>query len=137
MRPLIKGRYKAFRVGPLPADEINRVLGTELDVADVWVSKACHRHIAEDHPADYPLVKAHIVDILRTPTWVGQDARHGRNFYVVKRLTVGAAADIILVAIALQLSDKGTYNVRSAYRIDQADVDSRRLRGALKPFMLR
>lgn len=131
MAELFKKRYPAFRIGPLPATGINKALGTELDPADVWVSKACHAHIAEDHPGDYALVKAHIVDIVRSPTWIGQDPQHGRNFYLVKRIVGEAETDIVLVAVGLELSLHGTYNVRSAYRIDQQDVDSRRLRGSL------
>lgn len=135
MRVLIKRKFKSFRVGPLPAAAINRVLDTELETADVWVSKACHRHIADDHPDSYDLVMANIIDIIRSPTWVGQDPQHGSNFYLVSRLPTGVDPDVVLVAIGLELSAHGTYNVRSAYTISQQDVDNRRLRGSLKPMM--
>lgn len=135
MTDLIKRKFKAFRVGPLPAGAINRALGTELDSADVWVSKACHQHIAYDHPDDYHLVIANIIDIIRSPTWVGQDAPHGSNFYLVKRIPTGTDPEIVLVAIGLQISGRGTYNVKSAYAISQEDVDSRRFRGSLKALM--
>ena len=46
-------RYKAIRIGLLKTAEINRRLGTELVDADVWASKAAHRHFAVDHPDDY------------------------------------------------------------------------------------
>ena len=130
---LFKNRRKAFRIGPLPADLINRFLSTELEVADVWVSKACHAHIAEDHPDDYPVIKANLIDALRSPTYAGQDARHGGAFYLVKRVEPGVLdRDYALVVISLEVSQHGTYNVRSAYTIKQSDVDSRRLNGALK-----
>jgi len=125
-----RNRRKAFRVGPLPAAIINRALGTELDVADVWVSKACHEHIANDHPEDYPVIFANLIDILRSPTYAGQDPRHGSSFYLVKQIESGG--DFVLVAIGLEPSGFGTYNVKSAYSIRQHDVDSRRLKGALK-----
>jgi hypothetical protein len=126
-------RRKAFRVGPLPADLINRALKTELEVADVWVSKACHTHIAEDHPDDYPVIMANLIDVLRSPTYAGQDARHGGAFYLVKLVEPGVGdRDFALVVIALEVSQHGTYNVRSAYTIKQSDVDSRRLNGSLK-----
>lgn len=123
----------AFRVGPLPAGLINRALQTELEVADVWVSKACHTHIAEDHPGDYPVIMANLIDILRSPTYAGQDSRHGGAFYLVKRVEPGVHnSKFALVVIALEVSQHGTYNVRSAYTIKQRDIDSRRLNGALK-----
>lgn len=132
-RGLFKTKRKAFRIGPLPAALINKALGTELDVADVWVSKACHGHIADAHPDDYHVVMANIVDILRSPTYAGQDAHNPKGFYLVKRIEVPIdGREFVLVAIALELSAYGTYNVKSAYTIKQEQVDSRRLKGALK-----
>jgi phage-Barnase-EndoU-ColicinE5/D-RelE like nuclease3 len=132
MRKLIHDRYKAFRIGPLDIAPINKAMKTELDPADVWVSKACHAHIANDHPNDYPIIMANFVEIIRSPTMVGQDPKHGENFYLVKRIPVGDQSNFILVAIGLTLSQHGTFNVRTAYRLSQADIDSRRLRGSLK-----
>lgn len=133
MKDLFKQKRKQFRVGPLPADRINKALGTELDVADVWVSKACHSHIAEDHPEDYPVIKANIIDILRSPTYAGQDAQNPNGFYLVKRIEQPVQGrEFALIAISLEVSQFGTYNVKSAYTIKQQDVDSRRLKGALK-----
>jgi hypothetical protein len=132
-KKLFRQQRKAFRVGPLPAELINRALETELDVADVWVSKACHAHIADDHPDDYPVIMANLIDILRSPTYAGQDAHNGNGFYLVKKVETGVKdREFVLVAIALELSQHGTYNVKSAYTIKQADIDSRRLKGALK-----
>lgn len=124
--------YKALRVGPLAARQINRALGLELESGDVWVSRACHRHIAKDHPDDYPYIKANIIEIVRDPTWVGQDPKHGRNFYLVRRLPDADDLPLALVAIGLEMTRHGTYSVRSAYRIKQDDVDRRILRGSLK-----
>ena len=132
MPDLIKARRRAFRVGPLPADLINRALGTELDHADVWVSKSCHAHIADDHPYDYPIIMANIIDILRSPAYAGQDAKNGSGFYLVKRVRPVADREFVLIAIGLELSPHGNYNVKSAYTIKQRDVDSRRINGALK-----
>lgn len=131
MAQLIKQKYRSFRVGPLSVKPINRALNTDLESADVWVSKACHQHIATDHPDDYDLIIANIVDIIRSPTWIGQDPAHGGNFYVVKRLLIGSSdPEFALVAIGLEVSAHGTYNVRSAYGISQEDVDRRRLNGS-------
>lgn len=38
-RDVVSRSYRAFKVGPMPAERVNQVLGTELDTADVWVSK--------------------------------------------------------------------------------------------------
>ncbi len=132
-RELFKARRKAFRVGPLPAELINRALNTELEIADVWVSKACHSHIADDHPDDYKTIMANIIEIMRSPTYAGQDASNPNGFYLVRRVEAAIAGrEFALVAIGLELSRHGTYNVKSAYTIKQTDIDSRRLKGALK-----
>jgi len=99
----------------------------------VWVSKACHDHIANDHPDDYEVIKAHIVDIVRSPTYVGQGVHNAGGFYLVKRIDVPVSGRAFaLIAIALEVNRHGTYNVKSAYTIKQHDVDSRRLKGTLK-----
>jgi len=132
-KSLIRTRRSAFRIGPLPAELINKVLGTELDVADVWVSKACHAHIADDHQDDYRVIMGNLIEILRSPTYAGQDAHNANGFYLVKRVDAPTSGrEFALVAIGLEMSSHGTYNVKSAYTIKQQDVDSRRLRGALK-----
>ncbi len=131
VRKLIKPKYKAFRLGPLPAAAINAALGTELEVADVWVSKAAHQHIALDHAPDYPAVIANLIDIIRSPTWVGQDPKHGENFYLVRRVADSEGAVPILIAIGLELSEHGTFNVRTGYAISEEDILTRRLRGSL------
>jgi hypothetical protein len=132
-RSLFKTNRPAFRVGPLPADLINRALNTELDAADVWVSKACHSHIADDHPDDYPVIMANLIDVLRSPTYAGQDAHAGGGFYLVKKVEPGVAGrEFALVVIAMEQNQFGTYNVKSAYTIKQSDVDSRRMKGALR-----
>lgn len=125
--------FRAFRIGPLPVALINRALGTELEPGDVWVSKACHEHIAVDHPDDYPVIKANLIDILRSPTYAGQDVRKGSGFYLVKRVDPAVEGRRhALVAIALEPNMHGTYNVKSAYLIKENDVEKRRQRGVLK-----
>lgn len=133
---LFKPKFKAFRIGPLPAAIINAALGTELEVADVWVSKVAHQHIALDHPEDYPAVKANIIDIITSPTWVGQDPKHGGNFYLVRRVPQDDK-NAILVAIGLGPSEHGTYSVRTAYAIGEDDILTRRLRGSLHALYLK
>lgn len=134
---LIKPKFKAFRIGPLPADVINAALGTELDVADVWVSKKAHEHIALDHPSDYEAVKANLIEIIRSPTWAGQDPKHGENFYLVRRVLRGNGMEPLLIAIGLEVTAHGTYSVRTGYSISEEDILTRRLRGSLHALYLK
>lgn len=119
-------KFKGFKVGPLPVEIINRCLGTDLEPGDVWVSSHAHRHIAEDHPADYPTIIAALYEIVSTPLYVGQDPKHGRNFYIVRPMPTSAANPYGLVSIGFEQNQHGGYNVRTAYSISQDSVTKRR-----------
>ena len=123
--------YEAIEVGPLPAAMINRTLGTELVDGIVRVSRTAHRHIAQDHAADYPLVMAHLEAIVRAPTYLGQAPRHGRNIELVKRVRTADGLGYVLVAIGLEPDGRGDYAVRSAYVVRPEQVERRRQTGHL------
>ncbi len=118
--------YPAIRIGDLPFEKINLALGTELEAGEVWLSKIAHQHIALDHAADYPFIMACLVEIVTGPLYVGQDPKHGDNFYLVKPLPAEAPNPHALVAIGFQLNRFGSYNVRTAYSINQETVNQRR-----------
>lgn len=121
-----KRKYPAFVVGPLPVDKINQALGVDLAPGVVSVSSACHRHIAEDHPDDYPHIMEALASIVTGPLYIGQDPKHADNFYVVRPLPEGAPNPYGLVAIGFERNKEGGYRVKSAYTINQVTVDKRR-----------
>lgn len=118
--------FPAIRIGDLPFDKINSALGTELEPGEVWLSKIAHEHIAIDHADDYPFIMAAIVEIVTGPLYVGQDPKHGGNFYLVKALPPDAPNPHGLVAIGFERNKFGNYNVRTAYAINQDTVNQRR-----------
>jgi len=80
--------YQAQRLGQLPHEIINCTLGLELEPGEVYLSGKAHRHIANDHVADYRLVMDAIELAISEPTYVGQAPHHPRNIEVIKRVTV-------------------------------------------------
>ncbi|AJP73093.1 hypothetical protein [Sphingomonas hengshuiensis] len=118
--------FRAIRVGPLPVDIVNAALGTDLEPGEVWVSAACHAHIATDHAGDYPHIIAAIFDIVARPLYVGQDPKHGRNFYLVRPMPEGSANPHGLVSVGFERNRFGGYNVRSAYTVSQETINQRR-----------
>jgi hypothetical protein len=121
--------FRAFRIGALPVDLINDILGTELEHGDLFCSKAAHEHIAIDHAEDYDLIKANLIECVTNPTYVGQEPKHARNFNLVKRVE-GLA---VLIAIGLERHEEhGTYNLRSAYCIKAETIELRRQKGYLQ-----
>ena len=119
-------RYESRRLGPLCANRINKIIGTELDVADVWVSKAAHRHIAEDHPEDYEAFWENLPELISNPSYVGQRPSKDDSFYLVANIDKDGGA---LMAISLKMSPYGTYNLESAYRLKRKAIDNRRNAG--------
>ncbi len=119
-------KFHAITLGRLAIDKVNQALGTELDPGDVWLSPGAHRHIAVDHPDDYPFIMAVIADVVAQPLYVGQDPKHGRNFYIVRPLPAGAPNPHALVSIGLARDEVGRYRVRTAYTISQDTVTARR-----------
>jgi len=123
--------YPSRTLGPLPVDLINAALGTELEPGTVRLSPQAHRHMAEDHPADYPVCIAALAVTVAAPTFIGQSPGHSRNFEMVRRVA-RADGSAVLVAIGLDRDERGDYRVRSCYLIEAEKVESRRLKGHLK-----
>jgi len=118
-------QYKAFNVGPLPVELINKTLDMYLEPGDLWVSKAAHRHIVEKHPDDYRFIIPALSKLISNPQYIGLDTRHKGNFNLICRHSNDEPVRV-LVAIGVERTKYGTYNLKSAYRIKQKDIDSRR-----------
>jgi hypothetical protein len=123
--------YPAIDLGPLPIDLINAILGTELDPGIVRLSETAHRHIAEDHPADYALCFASLRIAISAPSFIGQAPKRTGNFEVLRRVN-HPDGKVVLVAIGLETDAAGEYRVRSAYLVSAQTVDERRRAGRLK-----
>ncbi len=123
--------YPVIDLGQLPVDLINATLGTEMEPGRARLSRVAHQHMAEGHPADYPLCIAALkAGAITTTTFIGQDPSHAGNFVIVKRIGLpdGRA---VLVAIGLEPNVQGNYSVRTSYLIPQRTLDARRLAGRL------
>jgi len=125
-------KYSSLDLGPLPANLVNRALGTELEPGEVHMSGLAHRHAAEDHPGDYPICWPRLAQAIASPTYIGQAPRQGENFELVRRFP-GNPGGTVLVAVGLERDEKGRYRVKSFYLIDEDDVERRRHKGYLRP----
>jgi hypothetical protein len=106
--------YKPVLLGPLPVDAINATLGTELESGEVYLSGRARQHIAEDHPADYPLVMRHLAAVVGAPTFVGRAPRHSRDIELVGRVPTAGDRGYVLVAVGLELDERGRYESGAA-----------------------
>jgi hypothetical protein len=123
--------YSAIDLGPLPVDLINDALGTELEPGHARLSKAAHKHMAIDHPADYPVCIAELAAAIAAPTFVGQSPRHVRNFEMIRRIG-RPDGSVVLVAVGLEPDRSGDYRIRTCYLLEAAKLERRRQQGRLK-----
>ncbi len=123
--------YPAIDLGPLPVNLVNAVLGTELEPVQVPLSERAHQHIAEDHPADYPHCFRSLRLAISAPSFIGQAPKRTGNFEILRRIN-HPDGKVVLVAIGLEMDQRGNYRVRSAYLVNAQTVDERRRAGRLK-----
>jgi phage-Barnase-EndoU-ColicinE5/D-RelE like nuclease3 len=117
-------------LGPLPADAINKTIGTELEPADVVFSRAAQIHAARRHPIEYPLCLPHLANVICDPLYVGDDYKNPDAIELIGRIHV--VNSFVLVAIEMTKDNDGRYNVRTFYPVSKEKVDNRRKRGFLK-----
>jgi hypothetical protein len=110
---------------------VNAALGTELEPGNARLSRTAHRHMAEDHAADYPICIAVLHQVVAAPTFIGQAPGHTRNFEMIRRIN-RADGRVVLAAVSLEPDDAGDYAVRTAYLLEPEKVDARRNAGRLK-----
>ncbi|MEL3890728.1 hypothetical protein V6B08_10655 [Ferrovibrio sp. MS7] len=129
---MTRPKFDAIPLGPLPVDLINLALGVVLAPGNARLSAQAHRHMATDHPEDYPLCVASLGNAIKYPHYVGQGPQHEANFELIYRIPrIGPRA--MLLAISMERDANGDYSVRTAYLISQAKLEHRRQQGRIKP----
>jgi hypothetical protein len=88
--------------------------------------------MAEDHPDDYAVCFAALVETIANPSFIGQAPHHQNNFEMLRRVN-HPDGKVVLVAIGLEPDGRGDYRVRSCYLVPAGQVDQRRQNGMLKP----
>jgi hypothetical protein len=98
----------------------------------VRLSATAHRHIAKDHPDDYPVCFPALAATIAEPSFIGQAPRRTGNFEMLRRIR-HPNGKLVLVAVGLEMDAAGDYRVRSCYLVSAEQVDQRRRDGRLKP----
>ncbi|MFM2150290.1 MAG: hypothetical protein RLZZ187_2596 [Pseudomonadota bacterium] len=95
------------------------------------MSGMAHRHIAQDHPADYAQHFHYAQAVIADPTFIGQAPKHRDNFELIRRIP-GANGDALLVAVGIATDDQGRYRVKSVYTLTPAKLEAKRGKGTIK-----
>ena len=123
--------YLAIDLGPLPVDLINDALGTDLEPGHARPGEAAHRHMAVDHPADYPVCIAEIEAVIASPPFIGQAPRHNRNFEMIRRAG-RADGSAVLAAVGQEPDNRGDYGIRTCYLPEAEKLEERRQKGWIR-----
>ena len=123
--------FPALDFGPLPAERVNAVLGTELEEGPVHMSGLAHRHAARDHPDDYADYFRHVATVIADPTFIGQAPKHRENFEMIRRIP-GGDGRALLIAVGVEMDEQGRYRVKSVYSITSAELERKRAKGTVK-----
>lgn len=133
-------KYPRIKFGPFPHKMVEKTLNLELEPGGLYLSAQAHKHIAEDHPTDYPIVGINLDNCVNNPNYIGQSPRHQRNIEFVKRLPVRdklydgterIITYIALVAVSVERDQYGDYRIVSGYLIEEKDITTRRASGYL------
>jgi hypothetical protein len=121
--------FKKLDLGPLPVDTIARCLGVKLAPGDVVFYPEAQRH-AFGKDLERILCLPQLMDVIATPTHVGQQPDHkkGGGFELVREVPGGGP--VVLVALRLKpLKKRGVYAVRSCYAINRSTLMRRVRKG--------
>ncbi|RTL52931.1 MAG: hypothetical protein EKK40_07140 [Bradyrhizobiaceae bacterium] len=113
----------------MPADVINKTLGTEIEAGDVILTRGAQRHAYRRHPEDYPKCLPHLASVVADPRYIGDDdTNSGIEIwgYAI------AIQSLVLVAVELMPDANGRYQISSFYMVSEKKAQSRRQKGFLK-----
>lgn len=122
---------KTQKLGDLPVEIINRTLQMELEGGDVILTVTEQRHVRNRHRNDYELCHPHLAGIVARPLYAGEDHKHPGKVCLVGGLP-GATGDFCLIAISLEVTERGDYRVHTFYPMTREQVLRKRHAGKLK-----
>lgn len=130
--PTSKVQCVALRLGPLDVQLINRTLKTDLEPGELYLSRQAHWHIAKDHPEDYAMCMSALRRVGQSPGLIGQAPKHADNFELVIRFRSSQQeGEYVLIAVGLERDRDGLYRVKTAYRVPERTITTRRAAGRL------
>lgn len=116
-------------IGPMPANTVNKTLGTELEVGEVVLKGSAQVHASRRHPKDYPICLPHLANVIANPRYIGDD--HTNSGIEIWGY-VASLGSLVLVAVELIPDDDGRYQISSFYMVSEKKAQTRRQKGFLK-----
>jgi len=114
----------------MPVDSIRRTIDRDLDPGTVVLTVPHQIHVQKSHPADYGRCLPHVAAILAYPLFIGDDFKNDGIELIARVSAIGSP---MLVAVKIDLTEKGTYEVSSFYPISEKKIQNRLDKGFLKP----
>lgn len=86
-------------------------------------------HVQRSHPNDYGRCLPHVASIIANPLFIGDDIRNS-GIELISRVTVLGSP--MLVAVKVEPTSDGKYEIASFYPISEKKIESRINKGFLK-----
>jgi hypothetical protein len=118
-------------LGHMPIDKIKATLGVELDAGSVRLPQRIAEKICEKHPEALDIFQRNATLVLTDPTYIGEHPKHPGKVELIRRFSSEAAN--LLIAVALEPTPQGNYNIASAYLVSDNDIQKWRNSQRLKP----
>lgn len=122
--------YK-LRPGKFPDNIVHKTLGIDVDPGEVIFSAPAQSHANKRHPGDAALIIPHLSQVIEDPMYVGDDFNNVGKIELVRMIPYSGGQSA-LIALTVEMDDKGFYNICSSYLITQSEVDKKRNKGILK-----
>jgi hypothetical protein len=121
--------YK-LRPGNFPDNIVHKTLGIEVEPGEVIFSVPAQNHANRNHPGDAALIIPHLSQVIEDPMYVGDDFNNVGKIELV-RMIPNSGGQSALIAVTVEMDDKGFYNICSSYLI------KKRNKGILKNVKLK
>lgn len=132
------GKNRLFDIfpGKMPAEDVYRTLGIEIDEGEVKFSSAAQRHALQNHPSDVPRIIPNLSQLITSPLYIGDDHRNPGKIEIVGRIPGHDGAALVALTVEKDERD-GCYQVCSTYFINQSELDRKRHKGILRSVKIR
>jgi hypothetical protein len=121
---------KRLLFGELPVDVINNTLDLELEPGKVSMSANAQVHAARKHPKDFARCQPHVAGVIADPLYLGDDERNAGKIEMVGKPP--GLGEPLLVAVEIELDERGHYNVASFYPLAEWKIQARKEKGHLR-----
>lgn len=122
-------RFTPLSLGPLPANLVSEALEITVPDGAVHFSIPAQNHAYREHGRDFLACMPFLSQAIASPTYIGQSPRHrNQGFEIIYTAPTNETAEgvmNVLIAVKIRLDNRGRYQLKSVYPIDDLKILNR------------